>query len=880
MKLPDPQLHILTEDDRRALSDRRITLGFMLFTVGLLIAISGLIFLLVTQIFDTLMPSVRRDLEWKASRGLLAFSHEIDLALFTKDAALIARSAEDYTSDPDVRAIVALDQKGGVVYRYGDKGRPFADFFRGEPRQLQERGGALVVWTDSSIEGVHTGRVALAVSTDRVAAGDQLRARILAVAGAGCLAALIAGLLFVSLYIAPILRITRAIIDRLEQTTLQALEATRLKSEFLANMSHEIRTPMNGVIAMSDLLVRTVLDVRQLRYAEIIRASARGLLTIVNDVLDFSKIEAGKYELSPSEFDVRLAVRDVVELLAPRAQAKGIELVYRIDADVPALVHADIDRFRQILTNLLGNGVKFTDRGEVLLDVAIASREGDALALRCSIRDSGPGISDEGLSKLFQSFSQVDASSTRNYGGTGLGLVISRRLAELMGGQVGVESVVGRGSTFWFTVAAKAVGSTAVDESSALLGRRALIVCENRSVCSLLEEYLTRWGVVHTSSSNTADAIGTIEGAIMDDDAFDLVIVDAKIEGGAGVELARSIVKGAVPTAVALLTESNGVENSTGRVDADMPRLSKPIRESALYDLLMNSFRVGTPKERPKRGRLTPTPPLGGHVLAVDDNEINQTVAVELLTELGFTVEVANNGLEAFEAVKRGAYAAVLMDCQMPVMDGYRAAREIRLWEMQSGRARLPIIALTAHAIAGEREKVIAAGMDEYLTKPIARAQLESALLRLPRRERQDAPSNAAATEPSPAPSAPDRESDAPSRSAAADPHSLLDPSIRRSARLIQLFVELVPKQLDGLRDAVQARDFEAIKRGAHKLKGSCASLGVREMSAICAALEHGATAGQLEGAAGSCAQLHALFVRAARQLREELETSQRSRAS
>jgi signal transduction histidine kinase/DNA-binding response OmpR family regulator/HPt (histidine-containing phosphotransfer) domain-containing protein len=883
MQAPEPPLQLLTAEERKALSDRRITLGVVLFTVSLLLAMSGLIFLLVTQIFDTLTPSVRRDLEWKASRGLLALSHEVDLALLTQDAVLVAESAEDYINDPDVRAIVALDEAGQVVYQYGAAHMAPEYFFQGQPRTLQERDGALVVWAATSIEGVKTGRVALSVSTDREAAGSKLRGRILAVAGAGCLVAFITSLLFVSLYIAPILRITHATIDRLEHTTAQALEATRLKSEFLANMSHEIRTPMNGVIAMSDLLMRTVLDVRQLRYAEIIRASARGLLTIVNDVLDFSKIEAGKYELSASDFDVRLAIRDVVELLAPRTQSKGVEFVYRIDEAVPSLIHADCDRFRQVLTNLLGNAVKFTERGEVLLQVEVAARVGDRLTLRCAVTDTGPGISAEHLSKLFQSFSQVDGSSTRKYGGTGLGLVISQRLARLMGGEVGVESELGKGSTFWFTIVAEAAESAGADTTFSPLGRRALIVCENAVVRGLLEEYLTRWGVVHASAASVGDALESLEIAIMQRAAFELVLVDAKLEAGAGIELARSIVKGAVPTAVALLIDSGA---AVARVPDNVARLAKPIAESELYDLLMDAFHLGKSSDRPKRRGLTPGPALGGHVLAVDDNEINQTVAVELLTELGFTADVANNGLEAFEAVKRRDYDAVLMDCQMPVMDGYRAAREIRQWESASARVRLPIIALTAHAIGGEREKVIAAGMDDYLTKPIARAQLESALARFTSRATlAEAVTKAAAGEPSAPPDDlaplgwPDNDVDLLGPLAVEEP-SLLDPAIRRSAKVIKLFRELVPRQLEGLTDAVRARDHEEVSSRAHKLKGSCASLGARDMASLCETLQHEASARDLGGAAAICERLHALFVRTSLQLGEELERDTRSQAS
>jgi len=892
---PPEKPTLLSDDERRALSSTRISIGFVLFCIGLLLAMSGLIFLLVTQIFDSLTPSFRRELESKALRGAALLARETDFGLLTDDHALVAEAVRDYVADPDVSEIVALDANDKVVYQHGRPEEPIEQLFTGPQRALRRRSGAIVVWAESRIETIRVGRVALTVSTDRMAAGDRLRVRILTVAALGCLAALAAALVFIRLYVGPILSITYATIARLEHTTIQALEATRLKSDFLANMSHEIRTPMNGVLAMTDLLLRTPLESRQLRFAEIIRASARSLLTIINDVLDFSKIEAGKYELSASEFDLRLSVREAVELLAPRAHAKGIELVYRIAHDVPQVLHADVDRFRQVFTNLLGNAIKFTEHGEVLANVSVGEREGDALVLRCELRDTGHGISEEGLTKLFQSFSQVDSTSTRKYGGTGLGLAISQRLVELMGGSIGVESVLGEGSTFWFTIRSTVVEEAPLHTQLDPLGRRALIVNENLSTRAVLAEQLGSWGVQVTGASGTDEALELLERALIANEPFAVVLVDAALGGGAGSELARSIAKSGLPVSVALLVEGAGVEDPQRRVPAEVPRIAKPVRASDLYDFLMESLHLhdGSAPRQTKRAKYTPTPTAGGHILAVDDNEINQTVAVELLTELGYTADVAGNGLEALEAVKRRAYDAVLMDCQMPVMDGYTATREIRAWESERGEARLPIIALTAHAIAGEREKVISAGMDDYLTKPVARALLESTLARYRARKGTRSwrvlPEHAADVPPSndnPSVQTANAEStyqlhpDAPSARLQSASVSLLDPTVPRSLKVVQLFLRLVPNQLEELRNAVKREDHESVRAHAHKLKGSCSTIGARELSTIAETLQHAAQDRSLADALAHCDRLTMLFDQTSELLRVELARRSATQAS
>ncbi|MFT3924484.1 MAG: response regulator [Myxococcales bacterium] len=862
------------EAEETALLGKRIKAGFLLFSLGVLVALSGMIFLIVSQIFDSLTPTLRRDLEWKASRGALALGRDVEDGVLTEDPTALAGQIAHYSDDPDVLAITVVRADGKVLYKAGatDIGR--AELFGGKPGKLARTEDALYSHGDVTIEGVLVGRVALVVSSERLRAGDRLRANVLLAGGVGCLVALALALAFVNLYVSPLLEIVSGAFKRLTETTAQALEATRLKSEFLANMSHEIRTPMNGVLAMTDMLLRTNLDERQARFAEIVRASARSLLTIINDILDFSKIEAGKYELSPSEFDLRTQVQEMIELLAPRARDKQLDLAYRVAPEVPRLVRADPDRFKQVLTNLIGNALKFTERGEVVLTIGVAERVGTELSLRCSVRDTGPGISRDNVAKLFSSFSQVDGSSTRRYGGTGLGLAISKKLAELMGGTVTVESTLGEGSTFIYSLRATAASGTERPAPNAQAGKRVLIVDDSSSIRGLLEEQLVYWGMRCVSVDSAAEAMISIERALMEGTPFDAVLLDAELPEQGGLELASAVVSSHVGMPLVLMTN----ESDSSRPDAlrRLPTVTKPLRESDLFDCLMDAFHA------PQGDKLKDSKPgakrrsrLHGRVLAVDDNEINQAVAEELLSELGLEVDVVGNGLEAFQAVQTQHYAAVLMDCQMPVMDGYAAASAIRAWEADNERPRIPIIALTAHALSGEREKVLAAGMDDYLTKPIPVRSLEQTLARWlltgPGRDegslvdsglRRELEVALAATEP-----------------ANDVAEELVSSEVPRSERVIELFLKLVPGQLKALLEVVETSDPEKIRPLAHKLKGGCASVGAVAMAALCERIQHDSESGDVSQAAELARRVNGLFAGTARVLEQELRRKRQASA-
>ena len=431
----------------RVLSATRVSFSLTLVVVTTLRAVSAMIFMGVTRIFDWLTPSIQQDLAYKARRGALELSQTTQLGMVVGDANMVSAAASDYLHDNDVVGLRVLDARGKALLHRGPYDAEFASLLARAPGRPYDLGSAYGAWQGSEIEGASIGQVAVIVSKARLEAGMQLRREILVAASGGCLVALLACLVFVSLYIGPILRMTGEAFVRLERTTEAALAATRLKSQFLANMSHEIRTPLNAILGVVDLLSRTHMTAKQQRYTQTIESSARGLLTIINDVLDFSKLDAGKYDLRVDELEVMQLAQEVAELLSPKAHAKLLELVVRRADDVPASVQGDADRVKQVLLNFLSNAVKFTEQGSIELRVSVDARSAAGIVLRFSVTDTGPGIRQQDQAQLFGVFSQVDGSLTRKHGGTGLGLAISKRLVEAMGGEVGVVSSPGAGST-------------------------------------------------------------------------------------------------------------------------------------------------------------------------------------------------------------------------------------------------------------------------------------------------------------------------------------------------------------------------------------------------------------------------------------------------
>lgn len=690
-------------------------------------------------------------------------------------------------------------------------------------------------------------------------------------------------------------------LEQTETSKQMAEQANVAKSQFLANMSHEIRTPMNGVLGMTELLMGTELSDKQKRFAMNVKRSADSLLRIINDILDLSKIESGKLKLDDINFDLRAGLEETVELLAENAHAKGLELILNVPNDLPTAVRGDSIRLSQVITNLLGNSIKFTEKGEVVVAASLASEDKTSILVRFEVNDTGIGIAPDAQARIFEAFAQADGTMTRRFGGTGLGLTISKQIVSLMNGDIGVVSTQNKGSTFWFTARfSKQPNSPQprVVPLDRLRGLKVLIVDSNPTNSDSLIDQLTAWDMRNAHAESAKTALDLLRAAAEEGAPFDLTILDQSLSDKTGLDLAKDIKNDPITRSVQVIMLSSLGHEAPAQeaLDAEIiGQVSKPIRQSQLYDTIASAVggtritRKPEIEEQHESGKCLL--PLHAKILIAEDHPVNREVALEMLYSLGLEADSAENGLEVLAAMGKKHYDVILMDCQMPEMDGYKATEIIRRRETEETtrkndeeiiKRHVTIIAVTANAMETDRQQCLAAGMDDYLSKPFNRQELFDVLTKWIgpsiANDSKDTKGQVKTNTPSNDAEPVTAEFDSPKAQVPEQTTTpIATPAVRRRInsnkaqlseqalaniralqrdssnsvlhKVIRLYLEDAPISIKALRDAIDRHDPTAMAKAAHRLKSGSANLGAMDLAEMCKDLEAIGRRGSLAGA-------------------------------